>query len=83
MNDFIVMPREGTYLLWIDYKALNINEDELLNWFINEVGVETYMGSNFGRFGLGYIRINIATSRKLLEQALSKMKNAYHLIKRK
>ena len=23
------MPREGTYLLWIDYSALAVNEDEL------------------------------------------------------
>ena len=35
MKEFVVMPREGTYLLWIDY-ALGVSEDELRDWFINE-----------------------------------------------
>ncbi len=81
MKEFSIMPREGTYLLWIDYSALDIGQDELLNWFINEAKVEVYMGTNFGKDGLGYIRVNIATSRKLLEEALSRMKNVYHKIK--
>ena len=33
------MPREGTYLLWIDYSALAVNEDELRDWFINKAKV--------------------------------------------
>jgi len=81
MNDFVVMPREATYLLWIDYSALNISEDELCDWFINEAKVEVYMGSNFGKNGLGYIRVNIATPRELLKQALVNMKKVYHKIK--
>ena len=75
------MPREGTYLLWIDYSALKVGEKELMNWFINQAKVEVYMGSNFGKDGLGYIRINIASSRKLLKEALDKMKNAYDKIR--
>ena len=81
MKEFNVMPREGTYLLWIDYSALDVSEEELLHWFINEAKVEVYMGTNFGKEGLGYIRVNIATSRKLLEEALDRMKNVYHKIK--
>jgi cystathionine beta-lyase len=77
------MPREGTYLLWIDYSALAVNEDELRDWFINKAKVELYMGSNFGKDGNGYIRMNIAAPRKLLEQALNNMKNVYHKIKDK
>ena len=81
MKEFFVMPREGTYLLWIDYSALKVGEKELMNWFINQAKVEVYMGSNFGKDGLGYIRINIASSRKLLKEALDKMKNAYDKIR--
>lgn len=83
MEEFVVMPREGTYLLWIDYSALKVSEDELRDWFINEAKVELYMGSNFGKDGLGYIRVNIATSRELLKQALVNMKNVYHKINHK
>lgn len=83
LQEFVVMPREGTYLLWIDYSALAVNEDELRDWFINEAKVELYMGSNFSKDGNGYIRMNIAAPRKLLEQALNNMKNVYHKIKDK
>jgi cystathionine beta-lyase len=83
MKEFVVMPREGTYLLWIDYTALGVSEDELRDWFINEAKVELYMATNFGKDGYGYIRMNIAAPRKLLEEALNNMKNVYHKIKHK
>lgn len=78
MKEFRIMPREGTYLLWIDYSALGIGEEELRDWFINEAKVEVYMGSSFGKDGVGYIRINLGTSRELLRQALSQMQEVYH-----
>jgi len=80
MKEFKIMPREGTYLLWVDYSGLNIDEDRLCKWFINDAKVEVQMGSVFGREGKGYFRVNIATSRKLLKQALENMKNAYEKI---
>ncbi|WP_273232924.1 hypothetical protein [Herbinix luporum] len=39
------------------------------------------MGSNFGKAGIGYIRVNIATSRLLLQEALEQMRSAYPLLK--
>lgn len=81
MPEFSILPREGTYLLWIDYKSLGVTEDVLRDWFINQAKVEVYMGSNFGNDGIGYIRVNLATSRLLLEQALERMKKAYPMLK--
>lgn len=81
MPEFNILPREGTYLLWIDYKSLGVSEDALLDWFINKAKVEVYMGSNFGKDGIGYIRVNLATSRLLLEKALEQMRDAYPLLK--
>lgn len=83
MEEFVVMPREGTYLLWVDYNALGVSEDELRDWFINEAKVELYMGSSFGEDGYGYIRMNIAAPRELLKQALNNMNNVYHKINHK
>lgn len=73
MPKFKIMPREGTYLLWINYSSLKISEEELEEWFIEKAKVEVYMGSNFGNDGICYIRVNIATSRVLLQQALDRM----------
>lgn len=80
MKELKVMPREGTYLLWVDYSELGIDEDKLCKWFINCAKVEVQMGSTFGKEGRGYFRVNIATSRRLLEKALNNMKNAYRFI---
>lgn len=80
MKELKVMPREGTYLLWIDYSALGVSEERMREWFINEANVEVYMGSVFGKEGTGYFRVNIATSRKLLKQVLDNMKKVYYKI---
>ncbi|WP_103680697.1 MalY/PatB family protein [Alkalispirochaeta sphaeroplastigenens] len=77
MPAFRVLPREGTALLWIDCSSINLTEEELSRWFIEEARVEVYMGSNFGFRGIGYIRVNIGTSRKILEKALIRMKKAF------
>ncbi|GAA0179020.1 pyridoxal phosphate-dependent aminotransferase [Clostridium sediminicola] len=77
MPKFKVMPREGTYLLWINYENLDVTEKQLEKWFIEEANVEVYMGSAFGKDGEGFFRINLATSRLLLTKALNRMKNAY------
>lgn len=33
MPEFYIYPREGTYLLWMDYKELGCEEAELEKWF--------------------------------------------------
>lgn len=82
MPEFHIYPREGTYLLWIDYKALGCTEEELDKWFIEEARVSVYMGTIFQEEGRGFIRLNIATSRKLLEVAYGRMAKAYGKLKK-
>ena len=77
MPEFRILPREGTYLLWIDYSGLNCSEEELETWFIERAHVSVYMGTVFGEAGRGYIRLNIASPRPLLKQAYDRMKSVY------
>ena len=74
---FHIYPREGTYLLWMNYDALGCSEEELEHWFLEEAGVSVYMGTVFQEAGRGYIRVNIASPRALLEEAYERMKQAY------
>lgn len=80
MPKFHILPREGTYLLWIDCSKLGISEEKLEQWFIEQAKVEVYMGSKFGKEGQGYIRVNLATSKSRLDEALLRMKNKYTLL---
>lgn len=83
MPDFQILPREGTYLLWIDYGKLNCTEEELETWFIERANVSVYMGTVFGEAGRGCIRLNIASPRPLLKQAYDQMKAVYHEIRKR
>ncbi len=74
---FHIFPREGTYLLWIDYEKTGLSEGELEQWFLEEANVSVYMGGVFGEAGRGYIRLNIASPRCLLEEAYERMRRAW------
>jgi len=73
LPDFKVIPSEGTYLMWIDYRASNLNEEEIKRWFYKHADVAVSMGSTFGKDGEGFIRINIATPRSNLKKALNRI----------
>ena len=75
--EFQIVKRQGTYLLWVNYEELGLGEKELHDWFIEKAKVSVYMGTVFGMEGYGYFRMNIATSKHLLEEALERMKKAY------
>lgn len=80
MPAFKIMEREGTYLLWIDCRALMVTMDQLEYWFIHEARVGVYMGTAFGTEGMGFIRWNLGTPLKVLEEALYRMKEAYPIL---
>ena len=63
-------------MVWVDCRELGMDSKELHNYFLNKAGVWFDEGYIFGRGGDGYERINIACSRKLLEEALKRMEAA-------
>ena len=82
MPEFHIYPREGTYLLWMDYSKLSCTEEELEEWFLKKAKVSVYMGSVFQEEGKGCIRVNIASPRALLEQAYGQMARVYEELKK-
>ena len=71
---------DGTYLLWINYKKLSINENELAYWINNLSRVKVSLGSEFGKEGDGFFRMNVAMPRKKLLEALNRIKNGFCLL---
>ncbi len=68
---------EGTYLLWLDFKAYNLTEEEREELIVKKAGLWLDSGSMFGPDGEGYERINIACPRKTLEKALWQLKEVF------
>jgi len=71
-----VMHPEGTYLLWLDCRKLKRDSNESLQrFFIQKARVWLSEGSEFGKGGDGFVRMNIATSRSTLQEALTRIKS--------
>ena len=64
---------ESTYLQWVDFRAYGDNIDA--RFFKKNAKVFLTDGKNFG--GEGYVRINFATRREIITQALDRMEKAF------
>ena len=67
---------EGTYLLWLDFSRYGYSDSELDDIIVNKAKVWLDRGTMFGCEGEGYQRINIATPRALLQEALERISKA-------
>ena len=67
---------EGTYLIWLDFRGLELCERELENLIVYKAKLWLDSGAIFGNVGKGFQRINIATSRAVIKEALDRIKDA-------
>lgn len=71
-----VMDIEGTYLMWLDFRALNMTQKDLVDFLMNQAKVWLNDGSLFGEGGEGFMRVNVATDLETLKQAFNQLKTA-------
>ncbi len=67
---------EGTYLMWLDCRALGMDDKELEEFFVRECGVWLNSGHTFGAGGSGFMRMNVACPRVTLEKAITRIRKA-------
>lgn len=73
LPDIVVSPLEGTYLMWIDLGAY-LSADTLKDIMENKCRLALDYGEWFGgEMCLTHIRMNLATSRELVETAVSRI----------
>ncbi len=65
---------EGTYLAWLDFRELGIEEPGV--WFRSHAQVAATSGSACGEAGRGFLRLNIAMPRPVLVEAVARMGEA-------
>lgn len=70
-----VLPLEGTYLVWVDCRAANMNSDRLSEKLLEEGQLMVSPGTLYGEGGENFIRFNIACPRKLLVDGLKKLRS--------
>lgn len=67
---------EATYLMWLDYRATNLDEKDVMNRLL-DAGVALDPGTKYGEYGKGFLRINIACPKETLEQGISRIKAVF------
>ena len=68
---------EGTYLIWLDFSNYNLTDKKIDDLIINKAKLWFDRGLIFGSSGSKYQRINIATSRSLIDKMLESLYNTF------
>lgn len=71
-----VIDGEGTYLVWLDFRATGIDADELDRRIIYDAKLWLDSGKIFGHTGRGFQRINVAAPRKVITECFDRIKLA-------
>ncbi len=67
---------EGTFLLWLDFRGLQMDPDDLTNFLRKDAGWAITRGIAFGEQGAGFGRLNIACPKINLSNALDNLQRA-------
>ena len=65
---------DATYLAWLDVSAITDDDRELQAFIRENTGLYVSDGSEYGKAGKGFLRINLATSRENVQEGLKRLK---------
>lgn len=68
---------EGTYLLWLDCGGMGMSDVQLREFFVHQAHVGMNPGAVFGQGGSGFMRLNIASPRTVIKDALARILQAF------
>ena len=60
----------------LDCRALYLSHEELIRLFVSRAKLALNDGEMFGPGGEGYMRLNVATPREMLQEALQRLYRA-------
>ena len=68
-----VMKPQGTYLIWLDFSAYDIRDEELRSLLRDEAKVILNRGLDFGEEGALHARLNVAMPTSVLEEVCQRI----------
>jgi cystathionine beta-lyase len=75
-----VTEHQGTYLLWLDFRALGLNNESLRTFMREKAKVGLNDGYTFGDSGSGFLRMNFACPHSIIREALTRIETAVNSI---
>ncbi len=70
---------EATYLLWLDFRELGLEEDELKKFMIEKAKLGFNNGAMFGSGGSGFQRMNVGCPKDTVIKAMDQLLKAFQL----
>ena len=77
-----VIHGEATYLRWIDISALGMPSKLFTETLREKTGLFVTSGDVYGKGGEGFIRMNVACPRQVLNDGLNRLKFGVEIIKK-
>ena len=81
INNYIpkvsVIEPEGTYLVWLDFRAFGLKPKELEKKMLEEAKLALDSGYKFGAGGEGFERVNIACPLPILKESLERIARVF------
>ncbi|OWV09766.1 MalY/PatB family protein [Fibrobacter sp. UWH1] len=71
-----LVPMEATYLAWLDFKGTGLSTTQVDDLIRNKARLWLNSGTLFGKTGECFQRVNLACPRRILEEALNRIKKA-------
>lgn len=68
---------EATYMVWIDFSKLGLSDEELNRFVIHKAGLGLNQGIQFGPGGEGFMRMNLACPRSVVEKGMARLMGAF------
>lgn len=76
MPEVRMVKPNATYLMWLDFHGWDMDSDQV-DGFFRSAGVALNKGSIYGAAGDGFMRLNVACSRSVLEEAMEAVYERY------
>ncbi|MCF7911817.1 MAG: PatB family C-S lyase [Candidatus Cloacimonetes bacterium] len=67
---------QGTYLVWLDFSYFQLSQKQLQCFLVHLAALGLDNGTKYGEEGEGFMRLNFACSRQLLQKALDQLNEA-------
>ncbi len=67
---------QASFLVWLDCRALKLDHEQLVDLFVNKAHLALNDGEMFGTEGKGFMRMNVASPRSVLEKAMEQLREA-------
>jgi len=68
---------QSTYLIWIDYRELELEEKDIMNRLLKIGKLALEPGTKYGEEGHGFLRMNVACSFETVQDGVRRFKKVF------